>query len=272
MEKVEQSLLRESIRGARVVPNGVDLSVFRPAERRLARASLGLPQDSRILLFAANKGRTNIWKDYATLETAVTKIAQILPQRLVLICLGGGTGVEHRAGADLCFLPYEKDPRIVANYYQAADVYVHASRADTFPCSVLEALASGTPVIASDVGGIPEQIKGLRDVNEQCPAFNRYPADEATGALVPVGDVDSMAVTVARFLREPALRRQLAVNARRDAQERFDAKQQAEAYLAWYRELAEGVSDAQSAPAGYFEGGRSGCDETGRILVHGGAK
>jgi len=64
--------------------------------------------------------------------------------------------------AEVKFVPYQSSPEDVAKYYQIADVYVHAARADTFPNTVLEALACGAPVVATAVGGIPEQIKGLR--------------------------------------------------------------------------------------------------------------
>jgi len=54
--------------------------------------------------------------------------------------------------------PYKKDPKNVARFYQAADIYIHPARADTFLNIVLEALACGTPVVASAVGGIPKQV------------------------------------------------------------------------------------------------------------------
>jgi glycosyltransferase involved in cell wall biosynthesis len=246
MQKVEQSHLRGSIANARVIPNGVDLSIFRPADKRRARAALGLPQETDILLFAANQARTNIWKDYTTLQAAVSKLAESLPEPLLFLCLGGGTGSDHMGSAELRCIPYEKDPQVVAQYYQAADLYVHASRADTFPCSVLEALACATPVIATDVGGIPEQIKGLRGINLNSVDSNRYEADQATGGLVPVGDVEALAATLAQFLRYPTLRREMSTNALRDAQQRFDLNHQAESYLSWYLQLTKNAAATES--------------------------
>ena len=73
------------------------------------------------------------------------------------------------------FVGHQKSAQTVAQYYQAADVYLHAATADTFPRAVLEALACGTPVVATGVGGIPEQVRSLGD------AFG--PA-KATGILV----------------------------------------------------------------------------------------
>jgi len=51
------------------------------------------------------------------------------------------------------FVPHTLDQRRVADYYRAADLYLHAARAETFPNTILEAMACGTPVIATAVGG-----------------------------------------------------------------------------------------------------------------------
>src|SRR5262245_23731658 len=108
----------------------------------------------------------------------------------------------------------------VARYYQAADVYLHAARADTFPNTVLEALARGKPVVATAVSGIPEQV------------------DEAqTGFLVPVGDAHALADRLVQLLSESSLRQDMGKQAAEVALRRFDLHRQADAYLAWHHEL-----------------------------------
>lgn len=237
MRKVEQSLLRPYIAESRVIPNGVDLSVFRPAEKGAARTALGLSQEAAIVLFAAHRAQTNIYKDYKTLRVAMEEVAQKMTRPLLFLCLGGDAGIERTGNAELRSVSYEKNPNIVAQYYQAADLYVHASRADTFPCSVLEALACGTPVIASNVGGIPEQIKGWGGLNSKAVDVNRYGANDATGALVPTGDPEAIAEGVRSLLRDDSLRHQMSKNASTDVRKRFDVKQQADQYLQWYTDL-----------------------------------
>src|SRR5215813_15222244 len=82
-------LLAPAIVEARVIPNGVDVNVFRPADRKQMRAVLGFPEDARILLFAANGIRANIWKDYNTLRSAIEKVAAAMDNHnLLFIALG----------------------------------------------------------------------------------------------------------------------------------------------------------------------------------------
>src|SRR5262245_11563282 len=161
MQKVVQSMLAPAIVETRIIPNGVDLRVFRPANRRAVRAMLRVPDDAKVLLFAANGIRNNIWKDFQTMRAAIARVADRLHGQIVLFALGEDAPPERLGHASIRFVPYQRDPRSVAQYYQAADLYVHAARADTFPTTVLEALACGTPVVATAVGGIPEQVKGL---------------------------------------------------------------------------------------------------------------
>ena len=128
------------------------------------------------------------------------------------------------------FVPHLKKAEDVAAYYQAADLYIHAAVADTFPRAVLEALACGVPVVATGVGGIPEQIRSLNDTIGP-------EANEATGIIVPPGDVQAMTQAVERLLADDPLRRMLGVHAAADARARFDLQQQVEGYLSWYESL-----------------------------------
>ena len=178
MDKVDQSMLKPAVVASKVIPNGVNLKVFHPADRAEARQALGLPHDATILLFAANGIRKNIWKDYLTLQSALAEIAKT-GAKVLCVALGETASPKRIGNVEIRFVPYQKDPRKVARYYQAADLYLHPTRADTFPTTVLEALACGIPVVASAVGGIPEQV-----------------VEGQTGFLVPVGDARAMAERV----------------------------------------------------------------------------
>jgi glycosyltransferase involved in cell wall biosynthesis len=221
MRKVEQSMLFPAIVEARVIPNGVDLDVFHPGERQAVRARLGIPQDAKVLLVSAHGIRRNVWKDYQTMRAAVAMVAERLHrQRVVFLALGEDAPEERIGRAEVRFIPYQDDPHDVARYYQAADVYLHAARADTFPTSILEALACGRPVVATAVGGIPEQVEDTR-----------------TGFLVPAGAVKAMADRLAHLLSDDALRERMGAQAAEFACRRFDLCRQADTYLDWYQEI-----------------------------------
>ena len=242
MRKVKQSILAPAILEARVIPNGVDTSVFRPGEPEAARASLGIPRNCRMLLFTANKIRRNVWKDYETMKNAITRIGRdSVAAPIIFVALGEEAPTERVGYAELRFVPYQNDTAKVAAYYQAADLYIHAARADTFPNTVLEALACGTPVVATAVGGIPEQIKGLSLEYQQSALkdLNQHGPDEATGAVVPMGDADAMADTITRLVDDEILLRRLSANAVRDVRQRFDLSRQIENYLNWYKQLVK---------------------------------
>lgn len=252
MRKVERSILAPAIVESRVIPNGVDLSVFHPADRQKARAALNLPQESKVLLFSANGIRRNQWKDYETMRAAVALVADRRHgQSLLFIALGEDAPAEQIGQAEVRFVPYQKDPEAVARYYQAADVYLHAARVEVWGLTITEALACGTPVVVTAVGGIPEQVKGLEmaDGGWRMANLNRYGASEATGILVRQRDAEGMALGIERLLNNDPLRRRLGENAARDAHERFGLQRQVDSYLKWYGELLADTNRCVTASA-----------------------
>jgi glycosyltransferase involved in cell wall biosynthesis len=109
------------------------------------------------------------------------------------------------------------DPQQVAAYFQAANWYVHASKADTFPNSILEAMACATPVIASSVGGIPEQVQ-----------------NEKTGLLVEPRDAAALAEALQRVLTQPEMGVAMGAAALERVQALYTLEKQAQAYLDWF--------------------------------------
>lgn len=236
-EKLDRSILAPAIKSMRVIPNGVEPTVFHPADRARARQARGLPADTAIVLLTTGS-RGSMWKDDATLrETMLRLSARASPQPILFVAVGRESAVTMADGPKTRSIPFQHDPRIMAEYYRAADLYIHAARADTFPLAVLEALACGTPVIATAVGGVPEQIKTTGD---------------ATGVLVPRGDSAAMAAAVETLLADAGARARLAANAVADVKARFTLDRQVGAYLSWYEEILDGTvtsSDNSRAPS-----------------------
>ena len=118
----------------------------------------------------------------------------------------------------------------MALYYNASDVYVHAARVDTFPNSVLEAMACGVPVVASVVGGIPEQVISLSGFGWP----GGVSGDEATGVLVPFGQPGPLTAAVMTLFAGEVLRNSLSRNARTVACKQFDVARQTDQYMELY--------------------------------------
>jgi glycosyltransferase involved in cell wall biosynthesis len=230
-----------------VIANGVDHTIFTPGDARAARARLGIPFEAVVLLFGASGLAGNSFKDYPTVREAAARAAELLPDRDVLLLALGSDGQSERSGrAVVRFVPLQDDPAELAQYYRAADLYLHAARAETFPLTVLEALACGTPVVATAVGGIPEQVRSLDLGNAE--GVQTYSDREATGVLVASGDSEAMAHAARALVDDADLLRALRNNARADACRRFRLDRQADEYLGWYGELIEAF--AAEAPRG----------------------
>jgi glycosyltransferase involved in cell wall biosynthesis len=150
-----------------IIPPGVDLQHFRPAPRGEARRQLELPEDAWIALTVRRLvPRTGV-------DVLLDAWAEVLPTAGDSLLLVGGDGPSrseleeqaHRLGLSksVRFLGKVAERELPA-YYRAADVSVVPSRSlEGFGLVVLEALASGTPVIASDTGGLPEALAPLEE-------------------------------------------------------------------------------------------------------------
>lgn len=220
-DRVIQSMLGPHVRDLRVIPNGIATSVFHPADRRAARRALGLPADQRIVLLTTGS-RGSMWKDDRTLRATMARVHAHAPTAATLfIAVGRESAVSDAGPARTRSIPFQRDPRVMARYYQAADLYLHAARADTFPLAVLESMGCGTPVIATDVGGISEQIEAGCD----------------TGVLVSEGDAEAMAGAAIALLLDDGARHALGERAAARTRTAFDVDRQVGAYLDWFQEL-----------------------------------
>ena len=139
-------------------------------------------------------------------------------QPIRFLAIGDSAPPEQAGAAKIEFLPYRDT---LAECYQAADVYLHAARADTFPTTVLEALACGTPVVATAVGGIPEQL-----------------VDGKSGFLVPAGDAPALAGRLTWLAQSPGLVRTMGAAANRDAVDRFSLERMVSNYVQFYQEMS----------------------------------
>jgi teichuronic acid biosynthesis glycosyltransferase TuaC len=139
----------------RVLRNGVDLDLFAPRDRDAARRELGLWMERPVVLavgqLVAAKAFELVIRAVAPVPKAILLIVGDGPEAAALRRLAEHTGVASRVRF-LGAMPQERLPAV----YNAADVLVLASSREGFPNVLLEALACGTPAIATTVGGTPE--------------------------------------------------------------------------------------------------------------------
>lgn len=142
------------------VPLGVDLECFNPLRRALSvatRAQFGIPQDVPMVVTA---GRIAPEKD---LETAIDAWRRLESRtNAVLVIVGEGplksALQEVTRGSRIHWLPFQSSREKLANLFAAADAYVSPGSSETFGLSALESLASGTPVVSADAGGVAETV------------------------------------------------------------------------------------------------------------------
>jgi glycosyltransferase involved in cell wall biosynthesis len=142
------------------IPNGVCIDCYRPAspsERRRRRSEFGLPPGRLLVGFCGRFERRK------RLDALVRAVGLLPPKRRPCLVLAGytdstfGTGVDVTGwlGDDVRLLPARLDTR---PFYQAVDVYASASEAEGMSNAVLEAMASGLPILASDIPGHRELV------------------------------------------------------------------------------------------------------------------
>jgi glycosyltransferase involved in cell wall biosynthesis len=219
MERVQRSMMKPV--EYRVIPNGVDLKLYYPGERLQARHELGLSGDTKIILSVANQ---SVFKDNATIMDAVkiiSKNEQLKALTIYFVALGGNVNETQGMGNIMAQkVRYISDPGVVARYFQAADIFLHAAKAENFPNTIVESFACGTPVVATDVGGIREQVE-----------------DGITGFLTPRGDSGAMAERIVQLIKDDSLRTKMGEKASDLAREKFGLDRQVNEYLNWYKEI-----------------------------------
>jgi glycosyltransferase involved in cell wall biosynthesis len=162
-----------------VVHHGVDPDKFRAGDRRAARRALGLPPDRHIL------GAAGLLVSAKGMHTAVEACARLDGNPLLCI-LGDGPErprLEAQArslGAAVRFCGWRRDMPV---WLRALDLLVHPSRTEGFSTVLLEAMASGCPVVATGVGGVPELLAGGRR-GTLVPAGNRAALASALGEVL----------------------------------------------------------------------------------------
>jgi glycosyltransferase involved in cell wall biosynthesis len=205
----------------RVIPHGVDTAVFRPGDRH-ARRSLGIREDAFVVMLGAFDLRS-AHKGADVAIAALRSLPPALSARVHVVALGhGGEEVCAKMGLPHIAPGFVPDDARKRELYTAADVLLYPTRADIFGLVPLEAIACGTPVIASRLSGVDEVV-----------------VDGVSGRLCPVGDAAAFGRALADLAGDPTLHAMLARSAAEHARRHFSLEAHVAAYRQCYGELAE---------------------------------
>jgi sugar transferase (PEP-CTERM/EpsH1 system associated) len=210
-----------------LIDNGVDTERFRPATEASPEA-WSAPVDGRAPFVIGTVGRLQDVKDQATLIDAFARLRAMLPEqrgRLRLVLVGDGPLraklAQRMADAGLQDCAWLAGPRSdVAPPMRSFSLFALSSIAEGTPVTMLEAMASGLPVVSTAVGGIPDLVQ-----------------DGVTGILVPVGDAQRLAEALAAYVLD-AERTRLHGAAGRA---RIEQKYSVSAMLGHYVDLYDGL-------------------------------
>jgi glycosyltransferase involved in cell wall biosynthesis len=212
-------------RDAVLVPQPVDAEIFRPADRAGARARLGIPADAKVVFIGAAylKGRRK-GADFAVEAlnrlAAMPEAAQIHDALFALAVGDGGAELVDAVPFPGKALGLLHDDLALALLFQAADVFLSPSLADSGPMMVTESLLCGRPVVAFEAGVAADLITSAE-----------------TGALVPIGDGERLAVGLFETLTRP--RRDEEETACREAAAAYSYERAGAAYADLFRSLAQ---------------------------------
>ena len=219
-ERAQESRL---LRGktVHVIPNGVDLNVYKPVNQEWARNILNLPQDKKFILFGAVGASSLPRKGFRYLQSAVQKLPQSTKNDCELLTFGDTVAPVIDSGG----IPHRNLGRIsgdiaLALVYAASDVYITPATQEAFGLTVLEAMACGTPVVAFDTGGARDMI-----------------VHKSTGYLARMNDADDLAEGIGWCLSNNEGSRSLSKRCRSRTEEGFNINLVARKYTDLYSRI-----------------------------------
>jgi len=202
------------------IPNGVDLDVFYPRDRAMARNALDIAPDAKVILFTSasildnRKGFTYLLKALHTIPDTSS---------IVLLTMGTRGSVSEEFGSFKCReLGRLNDEGLQSLAYSAADLFVLPTLADNQPLVVIESLACGTPIVSFDVGGVPEMVRHTD-----------------TGYLARYKDAQDLSRGIQMLLDDDARRAQMRHRCRKVAEQEYSLELQAKRHLALYQKAIE---------------------------------
>ncbi len=203
-----------------VIPNPIDVNVWKPYSQNFCRDLFGLPLNRPIMLFGAAGGQSDPRKGYDLLSQAIPRITSQIKDLQILVLGQSEPKSKDCDTSNIRYMGNFHDDVSLALLLSAVDVVAIPSRQDNLPNIGIEASACGVPVVAFDVGGISDIVDHGN-----------------TGFLVKAFDIDDFAAGTCWVLSDEVRLNQLKIKARLRAIETWSYERVAKQYLELYRNL-----------------------------------
>jgi glycosyltransferase involved in cell wall biosynthesis len=212
----ESSLFRD--RRIEVIPNGINISDFKPINRQTARQLMNLPADKHLVLFGAANVQ-DLRKGMHLLMPALHQLhSNGMRDKVELLVFGGAAQLED-VDFKVNYLGRLTDNISLSLAYSAADVFIAPSLEDNLPNTLVESLACGTPGVAFNIGGIPDIIDHMHN-----------------GYLAKPFEPESLAEGI-KWVLQSGQTQPLALNSHQKAERTFELATQSRHYITLYNEI-----------------------------------
>jgi N-acetyl-alpha-D-glucosaminyl L-malate synthase BshA len=205
----------------RVIHNFVDTARFSGQPENCSRKFFA-PNGEKLLMHTSNFRPVKRLNDTIRI---LAKVRESMPAKLLL----AGEGPDRQESHDLSiklgvhdYVVYLGIQDYIENLLGCADLFLLPSSEESFGLAALEAMSCGTPVVAANIGGLPEVVD-----------------DGRNGYLRPVGDTDAMAAACVELLSDPEKMMQFKLNAREKAQQEFDVHRIIPMYESYYQQVLD---------------------------------
>jgi glycosyltransferase involved in cell wall biosynthesis len=215
-EMAKQSFLLKNF-PVSYIAQGIDTGVYRPVQKKVARAELGIPENVQVVLISALKNAPRKGLPYF-LEAL--KFLKTTPRPFILVVGSNGLVKPFASGFDVKELGYIRSEEFLNKCYAASDVVVLPTLADNLPLTILNSLAAGTPVVSFNVGGVKEAVRHMQ-----------------TGYLAKYKDASDLAHGIDGILGDKDLHDKMGEAGMKMVADEYTIGMQAEKYAELYEQL-----------------------------------
>ena len=214
-DRVKESYLKEY--QIKVIPNAVDIEVFKPKNKSIFRKKYGIPVEKKVILCLA----TDLDDERKGVKYFFKSLKYIKVKNWMVVTVGKVINYDKIKEMDIEIkqMGYINDKDEISDVYNIADIFCISSLDDNFPTTVLEAMACGIPMVGFDVGGIPEQVA------------------EGCGIVVQSKDIKALGKAIERLLANDGMRRNFGENCRKRVLQNYSINKFTDNYIKLYNEV-----------------------------------